>query len=271
MLLSFPPSKDDGLPPKRRELVRCDAELAALGEEDGRLASFEDRLRADVARAVAQERAYDEAVRADAQMLVDRLRDGLSAAWGSIGGRARRAGASLLDAHSDLLVGERALAAVLAERETVQSKMLALEERKSALVNAVVVEAVANGLKAELVEALETARLALTRLTAIHQAVNEPSPDYRPMRRAAIIVDASEGDDAEYVVEGREIAKALSVIEAFKTALQSNPMADAPDFPALDESIDQDVIYHDLRPGERRARDADPAFQPRITHKDSAV
>jgi hypothetical protein len=270
-LVSLPPGRDAGLPPGRAKLTRCFAELAGLDAEDKRLEAIESRLRADVDKASAVSTAYQTAIDSDATMLIDRLRNGLSGVRGSVGRRARQAGAAMIDAHSDRLVAQRALDAVTRERGEIQGKIRALDERQRGVINAVVVEAVANGLKAELTAALEAARLALTRLTAIHQAVSEPSPDYRPMRRAAIIVDASEGDDAELVVEGREIAKALSVVEAFKSALRSNPLAAAPDFPDLDLSIDPDVIYSDLRPGERRARDADPAFQPRITHKEAAI
>jgi hypothetical protein len=265
MLLSFPPSKDDGLPPKRRELVRCDAELAALGEEDGRLAGFEEQLAADVAKAVGAEAEYERAIAGDAQMLIDRLRQGASGIWGAVGRKARQAGAAMIDTHSDKLVAQRALDAVIREREAIRGGAQELEQRKQALINNVTVEAIGAGFKAELSEALETARIALTRLEALHRAVNPPPVEYIPARRAAITIDASQADDVELVIEGREVDKSLSLILEFKAALERDALAKAPIFPDLDLSIDENVVFHDLRLSEQRMRAANPHFAPKIT------
>ena len=91
------------------------------------------------------------------------------------------------------------------------------------------------------------------------------------MKRAAVIVADAVSGDRELVIETREVEKSLAVIEAFKAALHSDPLALAPAFDSLDRSIDEGVIYHDLRPSERRVRDADPKFQPKITQKSGAV
>ncbi len=266
-IFSFPAGPIDGLPPARRDLARCFGEIAGLSAEDKRLEGIEAHLQGDVAKAVAAEAQYDDAIDADASMLIARLRDGLSGLWGSVGGRARRAGAAMIDAHSDKLVAERALAAVIAEREKIQGRAQALEQDKRDLINAVVVESIGAGLKAELAESLETARLALTRLEALRRAVDPAPVDYHPTRRAAIIVDASSADDTELVVEGREVDKSFGILEGFKASLERDPLAPAPAFPDLDLSMDENVVFHDLRLGEQRERAADPRFLPKVSHK----
>jgi hypothetical protein len=264
-LLPFPASKDENLPPKRKELVRCGAELAGMAEEDGRLAGFEERLQGDIAKAIAAEGEFEAAVKHDAQALLDRLRGGLDGIWGGVGRKARQAAGALIEVHADKSVAQRALDAVIRERGANRGRAQELEQRKQALINNVTVEAIGAGLKAELSEALETARIALTRLEALHRAVNPPPVEYIPARRAAITIDASQADDVELVIEGREVDKSLSIILEFKAALERDALVKAPGFPDLDYSIDEDVVYHDLRLSEQRARAADPHFAPKIT------
>ena len=270
-LIPFPPGRDANLPPARRALSRLFGELAGLAVEDERQAGFETHLQSDVAKATAVEEGYNEAIDADANLLLQRLRDGLLGALGSIGGRARRAGAEMLGAHSDRLIAERALAAVIAEREKIQRRVEELNQEKQVAIDSVTIEAIGAGLKAELAEALETARIALTRIEAMHRAVDPAPIDYIGSKRAAIVVDRSLADDVELVVEGREVEKAHALIQKFKAALESDPLASAPVFEALDHSIDEGVVFHDLKLSEQRERVFDPRFQPKITQKSGAV
>ncbi len=145
----------------------------------------------------------------------------------------------MIDAHSDRLVAERALAAVVAEREKIQRRAEALNQEKQAAIDAVIVEAIGAGLKAELTESLEAARVALTHLEALHRSVDPAPVDYVGPQRAAIVVDRSLADDVELVVEGREVEKAHALIQEFKAALEHDPLAAAPRFPDLDHSIDE--------------------------------
>ncbi len=76
-LISFPPGRAAGLPPARKDLHRIFGELAGLGSEDKRLSGFASHLEADVAKASAVEAKYQATIDSDANLTLQRLRDGL--------------------------------------------------------------------------------------------------------------------------------------------------------------------------------------------------
>ena len=237
-----------GLQPARGRLVKVDGELGGLTDgELPKLRGIAADLEGKLAKASDATQAYDEAVAHDATLVIERLRAGLSGVWGAVGGKARRIGETLIASETDRRIAESALAAVRLEIEQLEAKVEALEVEKAAAIDATIVESIAAGFRAELTEALETAQVALTRLEAVQHATGTQSAEYRPVKRAAVIVTDAVSGDHELVIETREVAKSLSVIEAFKTALQHDPLAAAPIFPDLDLSIDPDFVYHELR------------------------
>lgn len=263
--LSFAGRGSD-LPPARHDLAWTAAEIAALETEIQTRSGVDETLADSLAVVEKAKLEFTEAIASDAAAVIDRLKSGISKVWSTVGNWARNVAAAIYDLNIDRLVAEEARSQNRDQLELLREALVGLQTKKNDLVNSVAVEAIGAGLKAELTESLAAARVALTRLMALHQAVNPPPVDYVPVRRAAVLIDGSH-DDVELVVETREVAKSLSVIEAFKTALQRDPLAAAPSFPDLDLSIDPGVAYHDLRSAERRARDADPHFAPKISRK----
>ena len=224
-------------------------------------------LEGKLAKASDATQAYDEAVAHDATLVIERLRAGLSGAWGAVGGKARRIGETLIASETDRRIAESALAAVRLEIERNpggQGRGAGSGEgggyrRHHRRVRS----RPASGPSSPRPSKPHKSRSRGSKL--FNMPPGTQSAEYRPVKRAAVIVTDAVSGDHELVIETREVAKSLSVIEAFKTALQHDPLAAAPSFPDLDLSIDPDLVYHKFaRVRERRARDADPAFQPKI-------
>ncbi len=114
------------------------------------------------------------------------------------------------------MVEQRAIEQNGADISALEETRATLEGEQDGLLNAVVVEAIGAGFKAELSDGLENARIALTRAEALDHLVSAPPVDYVARRRAAITVSASRVDDVELVVEGREVAKSLRILQNFK-------------------------------------------------------
>jgi hypothetical protein len=263
--LSFAGRGSD-LPPARQDLAWNAAEISAVETEIQTRSGVDETLADSLAVVEKAKLEFTEAIASDAAAVIDRLKSGISKVWSTVGNRARNVAAAIYDSNIDRLVAEEARSQNRDQLERLKEALVGLHNKKQALINTVAVEAIGAGLKAELTENLEAARIALTRLMALHQAVDPPPVDYVPVRRAAVLIDGSH-DDVELVVETREVDKSLSIILEFKAALERDALAKAPIFPDLDLSIDENVVFHDLRLSEQRMRAANPHFQSKISRK----
>lgn len=257
-LIHFTGAADSSLPPARRALSRCFVELAALKAEDERLAGMETSLQAAVDKAIADEGRYDEAIAADATMLISRMREGLSGLWGSIGGRARRAGAGLIEIHTDKLVAERALNAIRVERDAIANKIAERKAQSSELVASAVAEA-AQGVVDDYATALENARDAMIRVAGLERFLGIT----RIGRVVGIMPDfTGEGFDEQAIVApAGEIARAVGAFRSFAQALAKDPHAPASLLALPDVNPEpEDVVYSDMTAIERARVDSE--FRP---------
>jgi hypothetical protein len=249
-LFQFPGGPDDGLGPERRAYVRNRAEARGLENERARQKSMGARLEGELAKFENAGQEVDDLLNAGAQSLLDKLRAGLDPVLSSLGGKAadldaRRAAS----AHSAEIV-RRAIVAVRAEVEIIDAKLADLDAKKGDLIKAVMYEAAGGPLAAERPAAIDTLREVLTRQAALERVLAPERSDYAPPARVVIEIPNLVWTDAPpteiVLAPGREIKSAMAVLAAFAVALENDPMAPMPEFPAVDPTPDADTLFHEL-------------------------
>lgn len=220
------------------------------------------RLEGELAKFEGAGLEVDNLLNAGAQTLLDKLRAGLDPVLSSLGGKAadldaRRA----TSAHSAEIV-RRAITAIDAELEILAGKIDDLEFRKGDLIMAVLHEAASEPLRVERAAAIDTLREVLVRQAAVERVLEPQRHDWAPPARVVIEIPSlvwADGTPTEIVLApAREIRTAMSTLAAFAVALESDPLAPMPEFPAVDPTPDADTLFHELSLVEQAqvARDA---------------
>jgi hypothetical protein len=264
-LFPFPPARDADASVSRIALIRNSAEIERLAGGISKRQNSRQALAVELEKLPEAERDREQALDRDARTLLNRLADGLGSALASFGRQAAAIDERISISRHGATVAQRALSTLDGEIAALEAQMAELQTVQPDLVAASVSEA-AQPIIDEFQDALDRMRNCICYLGGLERFLNIP----RVGRLVATAPDFSsiDGFDTQSIAAPRrEVEKARAAFAAYAALLANDPRApvDKLVLPEVDPAPDDDLVYSDMTPIERKRADA--AFVPPETRQ----